>query len=219
MSESRLPNPDSRTPARGLLIVLEGIDGTGKTTMSKRLAAWLTENGRPAVWLKEPTDGPFGRRIRALANEGRHTVSPEEELELFIRDRIDNCRDNIRPALQNGQIIVMDRYYFSSVAYQGALGLDPETILKRNEKIAVIPDLVILMDMPVQSGLKRISTLRKSAHDHFEGEAYLGKVREIFLGIKRPYIRTVDASLDPESVFREIIRIVSSLISSSNSVH
>ena len=190
---------------KGLLIVLEGIDGTGKTTMSKRLTAWLNENGYPAVWLKEPTDGPFGRKIRALASEGRHTVSPEEELELFIKDRIDNCRDNIRPALENGRCVVLDRYYFSSAAYQGALGLESETILKRNEEIAVIPDLVLLMDMPVKSGLDRISTVRKSAHDHFEGEGYLEKVRAIFLGIRRPFIRIVDASLDPESVFKEII--------------
>lgn len=197
---------------KGLLIVLEGIDGTGKTTMSKRLTAWLNENGHPAVWLKEPTDGPFGRKIRALANEGRHTVSPEEELELFIKDRIDNCRDNIRPSLENGRCVVLDRYYFSSAAYQGALGLDPETILKRNEEIAVIPDLVLLMDMPVKSGLERISTVRKAARDHFEGEVYLEKVRAIFLGIKRPFIRVVDASLDPESVFREIVGLVSASI-------
>jgi dTMP kinase len=216
MSESRLPNPDSRTPARGLLIVLEGIDGTGKTTMSKRLAAWLTENGRPAKWLKEPTDGPFGRRIRALASKGRHTVSPEEELDLFIKDRIDNCRDNIRPALKKGQCVVLDRYYFSSAAYQGALGLDPETILKRNEEIAVIPDLVILMDMPVKLGLERISNVRKSAHDHFEGEAYLEKVRTIFLGIRRPFIRIVDASPDSESVFRKIVGLVSMYILTEN---
>ena len=197
---------------KGFLIVLEGIDGTGKTTMSKRLTAWLNENGYPAVWLKEPTDGTFGRKIRALAREGRQTVSPEEELELFIKDRIDNCRDNIRPALENGRCVVLDRYYFSSAAYQGALGLDSETILKRNEEIAVIPDLVLLMDMPVKSGLDRISTVRKSAHDHFEGEGYLEKVRAIFLGIKRPFIRIVDASLDPESVFKEIVGLVSASI-------
>lgn len=190
---------------KGLLIVLEGIDGTGKTTMAKRLAEWLNRNGHPAIRLKEPTDGPYGRRIRELARDGRHTVSPREELELFIQDRIENCRDNIRPALEKGQCVVLDRYYFSSAAYQGALGLDPETILKRNEKIAVIPDLVLLMDMPVKAGLERISRVRKSAHDHFEGEGYLEKVRSIFLGIRRPFIRVVDASPGPESVFREII--------------
>jgi dTMP kinase len=213
MTEPRFLNSESRIPARGLLIVLEGIDGTGKTTQSKRLTGWLNANGRPAVWLKEPTDGPFGRRIRNLARDGRHTVTPEQELELFIRDRTENCRDNIRPALQGGQCVVMDRYYFSSAAYQGALGLDPETILERNEEIAVIPDLVILMDMPVKAGLERISKIRNSVHDHFEGEAYLEKVRALFLGIRRPFIRVVDASADPESVFNAITGIVSSFLS------
>ena len=197
---------------KGLLIVFEGIDGTGKTTMARRLAEWLNRNGHPAIRLKEPTDGPFGRRIRALARDGRHTVSPQEELELFIQDRIENCRDNIRPALGKGQCVVLDRYYFSSAAYQGALGLDPETILKRNEEIAVIPDLVLLMDMPVQAGLERISKIRKSAHDHFEGEKYLENVRAIFLGIRRPFIRIVDAARGPDLVFKEILRLVSAFI-------
>jgi dTMP kinase len=190
---------------KGFLIVFEGIDGTGKTTMSRRLASWLNENGHPAVWLKEPTDGPYGRKIRGLAAEGRHTVTPEQELELFIMDRIDNCRDNILPALEKGSCVVLDRYYFSSAAYQGALGLDPETILKRNEEVAVTPDLVILMDIPVRSGLDRISRNRGSGHDHFEGETYLEKVRWIFLGIRRPFIRVIDASPDQESIFSEIV--------------
>jgi dTMP kinase len=196
----------------GLLIVVEGIDGTGKTTMAERLTAYLNERGRPAVRLKEPTDGPYGRRIRALAKSGRHTVSPEEELELFIQDRIENCRDNIRPALERGETVVLDRYYFSSAAYQGALGLDPETILKRNEEIAAIPDLVLLLDIPVKKGLERISTMRKSSHDHFEGEAYLEKVRKNFLAIQRPYIRIIDASPDQDEVFRRIVEQVDPII-------
>jgi dTMP kinase len=197
---------------KGLLIVIEGIDGTGKTTMAGRLTAFLNEMGRPAVRLKEPTDGPYGRRIRSLAKEGRHTVSPKQELELFVQDRIENCRDNIRPALERGQIVVLDRYYFSSAAYQGALGLDPEAILKRNEEIAVIPDLVLLLDMPVTKGLERISDVRKSARDHFEGEEYLEKVRNIFLNIKKPYIRLIDASGSQDEVFRRMMEQVNPIV-------
>jgi dTMP kinase len=186
---------------KGFLLVIEGIDGTGKTTLSRRLVEWLLDTGRPAVLLREPTDGPYGRRIRALAKEGRQAVSPAEELELFIQDRIENCRDNIRPALKRGDLVVMDRYYLSSAAYQGALGLDPETILERNERIAVIPDLVLLLDIPVHAGLRRISSFRKSGPDLFENESYLEKVRSIFLTLRRPFIRVLDASRDADSVF------------------
>jgi dTMP kinase len=186
---------------KGFLLVIEGIDGTGKTTLAARLAERLRETGRTVVLLREPTDGEYGRRIRALAKDGRQNVRPADELELFIRDRIENCRENIRPALERGEFVVMDRYYLSSAAYQGALGLDPEMILNRNERIAVLPDLVLLLDIPVQTGLQRISSFRKSGPDLFESGPYLEKVRSIFLGIRRPFIRILDARGDADSVF------------------
>jgi dTMP kinase len=191
-----------------MLIVIEGIDGTGKTTLARRLADRLAETGRTVTLLREPTDGPYGRRIRALAKEGRHNVSPAEELELFIQDRVENCRDRIRPALERGEIVVMDRYYLSSAAYQGALGLDPESILERNEAIAVRPDLVLLLDIPVQAGLGRIAASRTSGPDLFENAAYLEKVRSLFLGIRRPFIRILDASRDADSVLESALDLV-----------
>ena len=192
---------------RGFLIAIEGIDGTGKTTLAKRLAEHIRRSGRSVVLLKEPTDGPYGRKIRSLAKQGRQHVAAEEELELFIQDRIENCRDRIRPALERGDVVVLDRYYLSSVAYQGALGLDPETILERNERIAVIPDLVVLLDLPVQDGLDRIRHTRRSAPDLFESEAYLEKVRSLFLSIRRPFIQVVDASGHPDDVFDTVSSI------------
>ena len=192
--------------------MLEGIDGTGKTTMARRLAEHLRNAGLTVVHLKEPTDGPYGRKIRALAKQGRQHIRPEDELELFVQDRIENCRDHIRPALERGDVVVMDRYYLSSVAYQGALGLDSDAILKQNEEIAVVPDLVLLLDIPVKEGLDRISNQRKSAHDHFEGGEYLKKVRRIFLGIDRPYIRIIDASKDQDEVFRRIVEKIKQIL-------
>ncbi len=192
----------------GFLLVIEGIDGTGKTTLAARLGERIRRAGRNVTLLREPTDGPFGRRIRSLAKEGRQNVRPEDELELFIQDRIENCRDHIRPALERGDCVVMDRYYLSSVAYQGALGLDPQMILERNEKIAVIPDLVLLLDTPAQDGLGRIAASRPDGPDLFENRLYLERVRSIFLGIKRPFIRVLDATGDRDSVFRSAWRVV-----------
>ncbi len=193
---------------KGFLLVIEGIDGTGKTTLAAKLAERIRRTGRSVVLLREPTDGPFGQRIRSLAKEGRQNVRPEEELELFIQDRIENCRDHIRPALERGDCVVMDRYYLSSVAYQGALGLDPRMILERNEKIAVIPDLVLLLDTPVQDGLSRIAASRPAGPDLFENHTALERVRSIFLGIQRPFIRVLDATGDRDSVFRSAWRVV-----------
>lgn len=193
---------------KGFLLVIEGIDGTGKTTLAARLAEQIRRTGRSVTLLREPTDGPYGRRIRSLAKEGRQNVRPEEELELFIQDRIENCRDRIRPALERGDCVVMDRYYLSSVAYQGALGLDPRMILERNEEIAVIPDLVLLLDTPVENGLSRIAASRPAGPDLFENRSTLERVRSIFLGIRRPFIRVLDATGDENSVFQSAWREV-----------
>jgi len=209
--DNSMETGNSKTTIRkGLFIVIEGIDGTGKTTQAKRLVEYLNANGHPTVFLKEPTEGPIGQKIRELANTGRTT--PEQELELFIQDRIENCQKNIGPALKEGKIVVLDRYYFSSVAYQGALGLDPEEILKRNEAIAILPDLVILLDLPVHEGLRRISQERKTQKDLFENEAYLEKVRAIFLQINRPFIHRIDALDPPEKVFEKILGLVKPLL-------
>lgn len=193
---------------KGFLLVIEGIDGTGKTTLAARLAERIRRTGRSVALLREPTDGPYGRRIRSLAKEGRQDILPEEELELFIQDRIQNCRENIQPALERGECVVLDRYYLSTVAYQGALGLDPQMILERNEKIAIIPDLVLLLDTPVQDGLSRIAASRPAGPDLFENRLYLERVRSIFLGIKRPFIRVLDATRDRDSVFRSAWAVV-----------
>ncbi|MBN2200920.1 dTMP kinase [bacterium] len=190
------------------MLVIEGIDGTGKTTLAARLAERIRRTGRSVALLREPTDGPYGRRIRSLAKEGRQDILPEEELELFIQDRIQNCRENIQPALERGECVVLDRYYLSTVAYQGALGLDPQMILERNEKIAIIPDLVLLLDTPVQDGLSRIAASRPAGPDLFENRLYLERVRSIFLGIKRPFIRVLDATRDRDSVFRSAWAVV-----------
>ncbi|MCX7017301.1 MAG: dTMP kinase, partial [Candidatus Sumerlaeota bacterium] len=124
---------------RGLLVVLEGIDGTGKSTQARRLAEALEARGHTTRVLREPTDGPHGSELRRMAREGR--TDPQRERALFIADRREDVERNIRPALARGEIVVMDRYYFSTVAYQGARGLDPDELRAENEAFAPKPDL------------------------------------------------------------------------------
>jgi dTMP kinase len=119
---------------RGLLIVFEGIDGSGKTTHVRLLDQRLRRAGYDVVCLKEPTEGPWGQKLRQLAQHGRQEIPPTTELEWFLQDRREDVEHNIQPALARGQIVVLDRYYFSTIAYQGTLQLDPEEMGKKKKK-------------------------------------------------------------------------------------
>ncbi|MBN2102816.1 dTMP kinase [bacterium] len=197
---------------KGLLIAIEGIDGTGKSTQSLRLKTYFSNQGIASQYLREPTGGKYGLEIRRLAREGRRQVTPEQELELFIKDRIEDCDNNIRPALERKKLVLIDRYYFSTIAYQGALGLDIEEIRKRNEAIALIPDLVLILDMPVEKALQRIIHERGDVHDDFERADFLKKVQAIFQSMDRPYIHYLSADRDPDAVFEEMRDKIEALI-------
>jgi len=185
-----------------MLIAVEGIDGSGKTTVVRFLIEELRKRGYDVVAFKEPTDSEYGRRIRQILKERR--VSPEEELELFIKDREFDVQNNILPALKSGKIVIMDRYYYSTMAYQGALGLDVEMIRKLNEQFPK-PDLVIILDVSPETALKRIKAKRRP--DRFEDLEYLRKVREIFLSLKNNIV-VVDAERNIEDVKRDVLKVV-----------
>ncbi|NTV13819.1 MAG: dTMP kinase [Desulfobulbaceae bacterium] len=180
-------------PRRGLLIVFEGIDGTGKSSQIKLLAATLTELGCPVVITREPTDGIHGREIRALFTR-RESLAPAEELALFMADRREHVRLVIAPALLAGRIVLTDRYYLSTAAYQGANGQNPEAIMAANEAFAPVPDLVLLLTMTPAQGIHRIRALRGEVLNDFEQEEVLTRVAAIFAGLDRPYIARIDAA-------------------------
>ena len=185
-----------------MLIAVEGIDGTGKTTVSRYIVELLRKKGFECVLLREPGDSEYGERIR----NSKKRLSPEKELELFMLDRIEDVRNNILPALEEGKVVVMDRYYFSSIAYQGARGLDAEEIRKMNEKIAPKPDLVILLDAEPEVVLERI----KSRGDltPFEDLEYLKKVRENFLKYADESTVIIDASNPLDKVKEKVKRVI-----------
>ena len=183
----------------GFLLVLEGIDGSGKSTLARHLAAWLRESGREVITSREPTDGPHGTALRQSAKTGR--LSLEAELDLFQKDRTEHVATLIAPALHRGAVVILDRYYFSTAAYQGARGLDPQAIIAANEKFAPVPDLVLLLDLDPAAGAARIQR-RGDALDDFESLDYQREVRRLFLSLDRPFIHRVDATRDAESVFQ-----------------
>ncbi len=197
---------------KGFLITIEGIDGIGKTTQARMLSEFLQGKGYDVVELREPTDSLWGKKIRGLTKHGRD-ASPKEECRWFLEDRKLDVSQNIIPALNSGKIIVMDRYYYSNMAYQGALGLDMERIRWENEKFAPQPDLVIILDAPPKTGLDRIKNKRKEELNYFETLEYQEKVRNLFLSMKDyDNVRVLDGSGTLKEVFGKIIALVMELI-------
>ena len=190
---------------RGYLIALEGVDGTGKSTQCALLADYLESAGYPVVRLREPTQGMWGQKIRKILTEGRGDVTPEEELQYFINDRKEDVEQNIAPALDQGKIVLIDRYYYSTAAYQGALGFDPVKIIIDNEAFAPRPDLLLIIQVSLDESFRRIEQGRDS-FSSFEKRDYLEKVRSIFDTFTGDHIRRVDSTPSVEEV-QQILRL------------
>jgi len=189
-------------PDRGLFIVFEGIDGCGKSTQVELLANKLRRQGKQVVTLSEPTAGRWGQKIRDSARS-KGSLSPEEELELFIKDRKEDIKNNIKPALEAGQIVILDRYFYSTLAYQGARGLDMNEIRAKHDKFVIKPDIVFILDVPVSQALKRIAC-RPVIYSLFEDPEYLEKVRKNFLRLKDSECYFLDGRQPPEAISRQV---------------
>ena len=190
----------------GVLVNLEGIDGCGKSTQSKLLLEKLEGEGEKVIILKEPTKRPHGQKLWDMLH-GKRKATNEEILELFVLDRKQHVEEKIQPALDSGAVVLMDRYYYSSMAYQVAGGIDVEEIREKHE-FAPKPDVVLIFDLPVSVALERVKG--HSDADEFEKEEHLEKVREAYLDLENdPLIRIVDATGTPEEIFGNVWKLVS----------
>ncbi|MCP3984292.1 MAG: dTMP kinase [bacterium] len=196
------------TGARGVFIVFEGVDGSGKSTQVARLVQWLEAGGHTVVSTREPHECAAGRRIREMARSGE-SVSAEQELAWFQEQRREHVRDVIEPALAAGKIVVCDRYYLSSVAYQGARGLDPERILAESEANFPAPDLVLLLDLSPEAGLARVAVRGAPAEPAFEQPKRLQAVAAIYRTLALPFLVRVDASGQEAAIATDLQQIVS----------
>ena len=205
------PSPPRRLPRRGVLVVFEGIDGTGKSTQVRRLADSLRAAHWDLVLDREPTSKEHGRRLRDSATTGR--LSPSEELALFIADRRQHVAEVIQPGLGASKVVILDRYYHSNAAYQGSRGLDWRDILRQNEAFAPRPDLVLWLDLdPAVSGVRIRG--RGDVANQFERIDQLQRCREIYAAMADDRVLRIDAARDEEAVAADVLSAVGRLLAS-----
>jgi dTMP kinase len=178
----------------GLFVVLEGIDGSGKSTQARRIADWLVARGERVVLTREPTDGEWGRRYRRWAR-GELDAKPDEVLDYFVRDRHEHVRERIAPALAGGAVVVCDRYVASTRAYQSADGIDRERLAARlDAERFPEPDLVLWLRLPVATALARLGA---DATERYEDSGFLERVDAEYA---RLCLLEIDAALPPDQV-------------------
>jgi dTMP kinase len=187
---------------RSVLIAIEGIDGAGKTTQVNLLRDAL-ERVEPVVTSKEPTNGPWGRIIKESATAGR--LSPEDELTAFLNDRTEHVTNLVRPALEQGRIVILDRYFYSSIAYQGSRGANYKEVQSMMEARFPIPDAVFILDIDPVLSVHRIAHSRGEEPNHFEERKNLAKAREIFNEMSGQVIHHIDGSMSREAVHSKIL--------------
>ncbi|HNX59616.1 MAG TPA: dTMP kinase, partial [Spirochaetota bacterium] len=166
-----------------LFIVFEGIDGSGKTTVSNMTVEFLKNYGIDVEHFAEPSQGVTGRKIRNLL---KSPIAPDPDvmLGLFLEDREEDVSLRITPSLESGKTVILDRYYFSNAAYQGASGLSYKRILKANtDRKFPRPDRVYLLDLHPSESLLRVETRNEEdggPREMFEKESFLSEVSKIY---------------------------------------
>ncbi|MFT5634044.1 MAG: dTMP kinase [Rubritalea sp.] len=189
----------------GLFIVIEGIDGTGKSTQAKMLERALVEAGHTVTLDREPSDGPFGKILRDSATTGR--LSPQQELDLFHQDRKHHLEVIILPALQRGETVILDRYYFSTMAYQGQRGFDPQEIRETNLRFAPNPDILFILDLAVDQARERIG-VRGDTTNEFEQRDALQYCRDTFLSVSNEkFAHVIDSSQKIDQIHQQMLDI------------
>ena len=197
-------------------IVFEGIDGSGKSTIAEMIFRHYESGGIPIFKGAEPSNGKRGKEIRKLLSSGK-SIGVKEQLRLFLLDREDDVRNNILPALREGKMVILDRYYHSNAAYQGALDEDPQMIIGINlEQGFPVPDRIYCMDIDADIALKRIQKRAPSGvKDFFEKKNLLQKIRANYLSFAGPDFIVIDSSLPVSKVFETVRNDIDTVFFSS----
>lgn len=205
---------------KGLFIVFEGIDGAGKSTQAKLLAEALEREGRRVYITAEPTPLPSGRALREVLG-GKVKKTPCEIAIMFAEDRVAHNKDGeigIEKLLAEGVCIICDRYYYSSLAYQGSQ-CDYEWVRSLNTRCPEIrhPDLCVFLDLTPEESMKRIMSANRDGTEIYETEEILAKVRNTFMKViedmsREDRIAVIDASRDIDTIASDILAAVKSVL-------
>lgn len=196
------------------LVVLEGIDGAGTTTQTARLAATLRKRGRDVHTTREPSDGPIGKLIREILGGRHQPVDATTMALLFAADRADHQQREVEPALARGQTVISDRWYHSSLAYQGS-GEDRAWIRTLNARVRR-PDLTILLEVPAEVGAERRAAAARpeELYDRLELQRRIAAgYREVVaeLGATEKVV-VLDGAREPAAVAEEVLRWVEGVL-------
>jgi len=198
---------------RGAFIVVEGIDGSGKSTMVSHVANELRRRGRQVLRTREPGGTAISEQVRALLLDAKNAAMvPFTELFLYMASRAQLVDEVIRPSLAKGVDVVCDRYYYSTAAYQGAAGkVGIDTVITLAEKIAKFqkPDVVVLLDLKPELARSR-EGIRNDRVEN-KGVGYQKRVRSGFLRLARRdrrRVQVIDASRPAEQVFADVMKAV-----------
>jgi dTMP kinase len=198
----------------GLFIVLEGVEGAGKSTQARLLVDWLEDLGLPYTVAREPGGTPVGEAIRRVVlDKGELTMPAETELFLILAARSAFTREVVKPALDSGHVVVADRYDLSTFAYQGyGRGLDLDAIKSANALATggLEPHRYLVLDLPVGTGLERKADGGRSDRIEREGAPFLGRVREGYQTLARTFPNAVVIQADgtPEEVQASIREVL-----------
>lgn len=191
-----------------IFIVFDGLDGSGKGEMISRLKDYLSDKKDFKVLLtKEPTDGKYGAEIRKMLKQEKDPLARSELcLELFVKDRKEHLEKEIEPFLkQKNSIVISDRYYYSTIAFQQAQGIELEKVIFRNIPFRN-PDIAFILDLPAETAIKRIDK-RGLQKEKFEQLMFMKQLRKNFLNLKKDIddnIKIIDASKPRKEVFAQI---------------
>lgn len=189
---------------KGILICIEGLDGCGKTTQAKLLVKALRKAKYDALYTAEPSNRKIGKFIKKYCLHGEHRVSAIVEALLFAADRFEHVENEVIPALKNGKIVVSDRYIYSSLAYQGAAGLDLEWIAKINEH-AVPPNLALFIDVNPEMAIQRLKP-KKSVMENLDTQK---RVREVYINfVQRGKLVKIDGDKPVSEVAGKVLAVV-----------
>ena len=205
---------------KGLFIVVDGIDGSGKSEIVKMLHNYLFSKHKKyrILTTREPTHGKYGSRIRQMLRQEKMPESSSKELlKLFVQDRQEHLKKTIEPFLKNSNknemnIVVCDRYYYSTIAFQSAQSLNAKEIISKNKKFRK-PDLAIILDVKPSIALKRISHRQK---EKFEQLKFMERIRSNFLKLPKllkDNIKTIDSNKSLDEVFESVKKEVNKVLS------